>query len=121
MKHTQRLVDFLLLPLSASRSALFVRLMAGGIFLYEGILKFVSTNQGVGRFTELGIPAPERTANFVASLEIVGGLLLIAGLFTPAIVVPFDTLLHRRWDAAVGPQQPHNVDSLPVVDLARKG
>jgi putative oxidoreductase len=90
MKHPQRLIDFLLNPpLSAPRSVLIVRLMAGGVFLSEGILKFVYTNQGVGRFTKLGIPAPELTANFVGSLEIVGGLLLIAGLFTRAIAVPF--------------------------------
>jgi putative oxidoreductase len=90
MKQIQRLIDFLLNPpLSAPRSVLIVRLMAGGVFLSEGILKFVYTNQGVGRFTKLGIPAPELTANFVGGLEIVGGLLLIAGLFTRAIAVPF--------------------------------
>ena len=55
----------------------------------EGILKFVYTNQGFGRFAKLGIPAPEISSSFVASLEIVGGLMLIAGLFTRAIAVPF--------------------------------
>jgi uncharacterized membrane protein YphA (DoxX/SURF4 family) len=63
--------------------------MAGGVFLSEGILKFVYTNQGVGRFTKLGIPAPDLAASFVGSLEIVGGLLLIAGLFTRVIAIPF--------------------------------
>src|SRR5580693_10010540 len=90
MKHLQRLIDFLFNPpLTAPRSALIMRLMVGGVFLSEGILKFVYTNQGVGRFTKLGIPAPELTANFVGGLEMVGGLLLIAGLFTRAIAVPF--------------------------------
>ena len=56
--------------------------MAGGVFFWEGILKFVFTNQGVGRFTKLGIPYPDVTANFIGVLEIVGGLLLILGLFT---------------------------------------
>ena len=63
--------------------------MAGGVFLWEGILKFVFANQGVGRFTKLGIPAPELTANFIGILEIVGGLLIIAGLLTRLIAVPF--------------------------------
>ncbi len=63
--------------------------MAGGVFLSEGILKFVYTNQGVGRFTKLGMPFPHETANFVAGLEIVGGLLLITGLFTRVIAIPF--------------------------------
>ena len=90
MKHIKRLIDFLLNPpLTAPRSTLIMRVMAGGVFLSEGILKFVYTNQGVGRFTKLGIPAPELTADFVGSLEIVGGMLLIAGLFTRVIALPF--------------------------------
>jgi putative oxidoreductase len=63
--------------------------MAGGVFLSEGILKFVYTNQGVGRFTKLGIPAPDFMAYFVAGLEIIGGLLLIIGFLTRLISVPF--------------------------------
>jgi putative oxidoreductase len=74
---------------SAPRSTILIRLMAGGVFLWEGILKFVYTNQGVGRFTKLGIPFPGPTAHFVAVLEIVGGLLLIAGLLTRVIAIPF--------------------------------
>ena len=45
-------------PASGPRSTLFLRLMAGGVFFWEGLLKFVYTNQGVGRFTKLGIPFP---------------------------------------------------------------
>jgi uncharacterized membrane protein YphA (DoxX/SURF4 family) len=63
--------------------------MAGGVFLWEGILKFVYKNQGVGRFTKIGIPAPHATAVFVALLEIVGGVLLLTGLLTRLIAVPF--------------------------------
>jgi uncharacterized membrane protein YphA (DoxX/SURF4 family) len=63
--------------------------MAGGVFLWEGILKFVYANQGVGRFTKLGMPLPHFTADFVATLEIVGGLLLIFGFLTRWISVPF--------------------------------
>ena len=66
-----------------------MRLMVGGVFLSEGILKFVYPNQGVGRFTKLGLPFPHETATFIGSLEIVGGLLIIFGLFTRAIAIPF--------------------------------
>jgi uncharacterized membrane protein YphA (DoxX/SURF4 family) len=76
-------------PVSAPAATLLLRCMAGGVFLSEGILKFVYANQGVGRFTKLGFPFPEFTATFVASLEIVGGLLLIAGLCTRLIAAPF--------------------------------
>src|SRR5262249_5741184 len=61
----------------------------GGVFLSEGILKFVYANQGVGRFTKLGFPWPHFTATFVGSLEIVGGLMLIAGLLTRLWAIPF--------------------------------
>jgi len=69
-------------PVTGQSSILIIRLMAGSVFLWEGILKFVYTNQGVGRFTKLGFPFPETTAHFIAVGEIIGGLLLIFGLFT---------------------------------------
>jgi len=76
-------------PTDGPASALLLRLMAGGVFLWEGVLKFVYVNQGVGRFTKLGMPFPHFTANFVGYLEIVGGLLLLSGLMTRLIAIPF--------------------------------
>jgi len=76
-------------PVAGPAATLLLRLMAGGVFLSEGILKFVYTNQGVGRFTKLGFPWPAATATFVGSLEIVGGLLLLTGLATRLIAIPF--------------------------------
>ena len=76
-------------PINGPRSILYLRVMAGGVFFWEGLLKFVYTNQGVGRFTKLGIPFPHFTANFIGGLEIVGGLLLISGLATRLIAIPF--------------------------------
>jgi putative oxidoreductase len=76
-------------PVNNSNPILILRLMAGGVFFWEGILKFVYTNQGVGRFTKLGFPMPDVTADFVATLEIVGGLCLILGLFTRLAAILF--------------------------------
>jgi putative oxidoreductase len=73
----------------APAATILLRLMAGGVFLWEGILKFVYINQGVGRFTKLGFPAPQAIADFTGMLEIVGGILLITGLFTRFIAIPF--------------------------------
>jgi uncharacterized membrane protein YphA (DoxX/SURF4 family) len=85
----QRLIDwFLHPPLTAPSATLLIRLMAGGVFLWEGILKLVYANQGVGRFTKLGFPWPAQTAGFVAGVEIVGGLLILAGLFTRLVALP---------------------------------
>ena len=83
------LTSLLYPPTEGPTSTLLLRLMAGGVFLWEGILKFVYANQGIGRFTKLGMPFPHVTADFVACLEIVGGLLLLSGLMTRLIAIPF--------------------------------
>ena len=76
-------------PTHGPQSTLILRIMAGGVFLWEGILKFVYANQGIGRFTKLGMPFPHFTADFVALLEICGGLLLLFGFLTRWISIPF--------------------------------
>jgi putative oxidoreductase len=73
----------------APSATILLRLMAGGVFLWEGILKFVYPNLGVGRFLKLGIPIPGVSAPFVAVLEIVGGLCLISGFLTRLFSVLF--------------------------------
>jgi putative oxidoreductase len=69
-------------PTNGTKTIILLRIMAGGVFFWEGILKFVYPNQGVGRFTKLGFPMPETLAHFVAVMEIVGGLMLLMGLLT---------------------------------------
>jgi putative oxidoreductase len=76
-------------PADGPKSTLLLRLMAGGVFFWEGLLKFVYVNQGVGRFAKLGIPFPHFTAAFIGYLEIFGGLLLLTGLTTRLTAVPF--------------------------------
>jgi len=73
---------FLHPPVTGQSTILIIRLMAGSVFFWEGILKFVYVNQGAGRFTKLGFAFPETTAHLIAVGEIVGGLLLLLGLFT---------------------------------------
>jgi putative oxidoreductase len=93
MKSTSRLIGFKHWlfdpPVTGHPATAIMRVMVGGVFLSEGILKFVFANQGVGRFTKLGFPMPELTASFIGGLEIVGGCLLIAGLLTRAAAIPF--------------------------------
>ncbi|MHA4808664.1 DoxX family protein [Flavitalea flava] len=85
-----RMIDWLLNPPPYGRASIFIlRLMAGAVFFWEGLLKFVYPNQGVGRFTKLGFPFPETTAHFVATAEIIGGLLIMAGLFTRLVALYF--------------------------------
>jgi putative oxidoreductase len=74
---------------SAPRATILVRIMVGWVFLSEGIQKFLfPAALGVGRFTKIGIPAPEFFAPFVAVVEIVCGALVILGLLTRLAAVP---------------------------------
>src|SRR4030095_4254172 len=75
--------------LDAPSATIFLRLMAGSVFLWEGFLKFVFANQGVGRFTKLGFPFPWATATFAGVFEIVGGALLLTGFLTRLVAIPF--------------------------------
>ena len=76
-------------PPNTPRSTIVIRLMAGSVFFWEGLLKFAYANQGVGRFTKLGMPMPEMLAPAIAVLEIAGGLMLMSGLGTRLISIPF--------------------------------
>ena len=67
----------------ASWTVIFIRLMAGSVFLSEGIQKFLyPAALGAGRFATIGIPWPQVTGPFVASVETAAGLLLLIGLMT---------------------------------------
>jgi putative oxidoreductase len=73
----------------APRSTILVRLIVGGVFLTEGIQKFLLPDElGVGRFVKIGIPLPEVMAPFVGVVEIVGGTLLLVGLLTRLVTIP---------------------------------
>lgn len=80
---------FLNPPVTGPSIILIIRLMTGTVFFWEGILKFVYANQGVGRFTKLDFAFPEITAHIIAVGEIIGGLLLILGLFTRIVAFYF--------------------------------
>ncbi len=73
----------------APRSVILIRLVVGGVFLVEGIQKFLFPESlGVGRFEKIGIPLPGFTAPFVGVVEIVFGAMLIAGLLTRLGAIP---------------------------------
>jgi putative oxidoreductase len=68
---------------NAPAAVILIRLMVGGVFLSEGVQKFLLPQAlGAGRFAKIGIPAPEVMGPFVGVVEIVGGALIVAGLFT---------------------------------------
>src|SRR6201984_1353480 len=67
----------------APAAVILVRLLGAGVFLSEGIQKFLYPDAlGVGRFTKIGIPAPEVMAPFVGVCEVVCGVLFLLGFLT---------------------------------------
>ncbi len=66
-----------------------LRLLVGGVFLAEGIQKFLYPETlGWGRFAKIGIPLAHISAPFVGIVEIVCGALLIVGLATTLATIP---------------------------------
>lgn len=64
----------------SARLALVARLLSGTIFILFGLGKFVSHATEAASFHRYGLPSPSAFAYAVGILEVVGGLLLVAGL-----------------------------------------
>jgi putative oxidoreductase len=74
---------------SAPAAVILIRVVVGAVFLSEGIQKFLFSNElGAGRFTKIGIPAPQVMGPFVGVVEIVCGILIIVGLLTRLAAIP---------------------------------
>ena len=65
-----------------------VRLSLGAVFLGTGWGKLHNLGQVTSFFTELGIPFPAAQATMVSGIELVGGTLIILGLFTRFAALP---------------------------------
>lgn len=72
-----------LLRTSAPAATVLIRFVTGGIFLAEGVQKFLyPADLGAGRFAKIGIPSPDVMGPFVGGAEIACGALLIIGVLT---------------------------------------
>ena len=70
------------------RVLLVLRLLSGGVFVVFGAGKFVNHSSELASFKTYGLPAPEAFVVVIGAVELVGGLLLIAGVLTrPAALV----------------------------------
>ena len=65
-----------------------VRLSLGAVFLGTGWGKLHNLGQVTSFFTDLGIPFPAAQAAFVSGVELIGGTLILFGLFTRFAAVP---------------------------------
>lgn len=85
-----------LLATNAPAAVILIRLIVGGVFLSEGVQKFLFPEAlGVGRFAKIGIPAPEVMAPFVGVCEVACGVLFLLGLLTrfAAVTMIIDMLV----------------------------
>lgn len=60
----------------------FLRVVLGCIFLYTGFFKITQMDFAVLYFAQKGFPLPQVIGPFISVLELCGGALLLAGLFT---------------------------------------
>ena len=78
-----------LVKTTAPAATVFVRVIVGWVFLSEGIQKFLLPDAlGTGRFSQIGIPAPQIMGPFVGVVEIVCGALLMVGFLTRLAAFP---------------------------------
>ena len=90
-------------PISAGWHPLVARVPVGWVFLWSGWGKLNDLPTVIENFVGWGIPFPNILAPFVSTVEFLGGLLLLLGLFTrlaaaPLIVVMIVAILTAKWD-----------------------
>lgn len=74
---------------TAPGSTFLIRFVVGGVFLSEGIQKFLfPAETGAGRFVKIGIPSADVMGPFVGVVEIVFGALILVGLLTRLAAIP---------------------------------
>ena len=74
--------------MKTERALLLLRLVAGGVFVAFGAGKFVNHASELASFRAYSLPAPGIFVIAIGVIELVGGLLLIAGrLIRPAALV----------------------------------
>ncbi|MDF5755274.1 DoxX family protein [Spongiactinospora sp. TRM90649] len=66
-------------------AALIARIVVGVVFIAHGLQKLAAGGVGpvAAGFAESGVPMPQVAAGFTLVVELVGGALLVLGLFTP--------------------------------------
>ncbi|REL24252.1 DoxX family protein [Rhodohalobacter sp. SW132] len=76
------------------KSVILIRFLVGIVFFAEGLQKFIYPElRGAGRFESIGIPFPEFSGYLVGGLEVVCGLLVLAGFITRFAVIPLIAIM----------------------------
>lgn len=81
---------------------LLARVVMGWVFIVSGWGKLQNLDRVVGFFGSVNIPAPGFMAPFVGTVELVAGLLLLAGLGTRLASIPLVVTMIVALSAVVG-------------------
>ncbi len=90
---------------------LLARIVVGEVFLVSGWVKLHNLPQMIENFAGWGIPFPEVLTPFVSAVELIGGLLLLLGLFTRVAAVPLAAVMVVAIATVLWP----DVDSLDTL------
>ncbi len=91
-----------------------VALLAGIIFFFAGLVKFVFHHWELHAFRSFGLPWPSALEIFVGVLEMAGGVLLTLRLW----IVPVAVLLSATMIVAIGSSGIGHGDVIPSLTLA---
>lgn len=107
----------------APAATILICVLVGGVFLSEGLQKFLFPDQvGVGRFERIGFPDPAFWASFVGVFEILAGTLLIVGFLVrlaavPLVIIALVALVTTKIPVLLG----RDLGTFEVRDLDRYG
>jgi putative oxidoreductase len=93
------------------------RVAVGLVFVTAGWGKLQNLERVVEFFRSIGIPAPEIQAPFVATVELVGGILLLLGLGTRFAAVPLAATMVVAIATALWPDLEGAIDLLGKAEL----
>jgi putative oxidoreductase len=96
---------------------LLARIAVGLVFVQTGWGKLHGLEQVVDFFRQLGIPAPELQAPFVATVELVGGALVLLGLGARIAAVPLMATMLVAIATAIWPKADGFLDVLGSVEV----
>jgi putative oxidoreductase len=96
---------------------LLARITVGWVFVVSGWGKVHHIEKVIGFFTDLGIPAPVFQAHMAAYTELVGGLLLLAGLATRISSVALGIIMIVALKTALAPDIHGFSDLVGVVEF----
>jgi putative oxidoreductase len=96
--------------------SLLARVIVGLVFVPSGWGKLHNLPDIADFFRSLGIPAPELQAPFVSGLELVGGLMVLAGLGARLMAVPLIGTMVVAILTAVWPNADGIVDLLGKIE-----